>query len=121
MIKRGVCLLLSLFLVSAGVTASAAVVSTHDAITMEDRQQRVDSAKRELAREDVKQAMVLLGVDPAHAQDRVDVLSDAELTQLSAELEELPAGGGILGLIGGVFVVLLILELTGVIDIFKKL
>jgi hypothetical protein len=32
----------------------------------------------------------------------------------------LPAGGSLLGLIGAVFVVLLILEVTGVIDIFKK-
>ena len=34
--------------------------------------------------------------------------------------EQLPAGGDILALIGVVFVVLLILELVGVIDIFKK-
>ena len=35
-------------------------------------------------------------------------------------LRSAPAGGDILALIGAVFVVLLVLELTGVIDIFKK-
>jgi uncharacterized membrane protein (Fun14 family) len=41
--------------------------------------------------------------------------------QLSSQIESLPAGGdSVLVLIGAVFVVLLILELTGVIDIFKK-
>ena len=37
-----------------------------------------------------------------------------------ADMRNAPAGGDALALIGAVFVILLILELTGVIDIFKK-
>ena len=48
-------------------------------------------------------------------------LSDAELAQLEGRLQQLPAGGSALGLVGAVFLVLLILEITGVVDIFKKL
>jgi uncharacterized membrane protein (Fun14 family) len=39
---------------------------------------------------------------------------------LADGLDEAPAGGDALAVIGIVFLVLLILELTGVIDIFKK-
>jgi hypothetical protein len=73
-----------------------------------------------MARHDVQQAMIQLGVDPVEADLRVAALSGPELAQLQGQLEQLPAGGSLLGLIGAVFVILLILEVTGVIDIFKK-
>jgi len=41
------------------------------------------------------------------------------LAELNSQLDSLPAGG-VLALIGAVFVVLLILELTGVINVFSK-
>ena len=60
-------------------------------------------------------------MDPASAMTRAAALSDAELAQVAQEMQTLPAGGdGFFAVIGIVFVVLLILELTGVIDIFKK-
>jgi hypothetical protein len=40
---------------------------------------------------------------------------------LAGRLEELPAGGDLLAVVGITFVVILILELVGVIDIFKKI
>ncbi len=103
----------------AVTSAAAAVVGTSPALAMESRQQRLAAAEAALARADVQAAMVRLGVDPAEARSRVASLDDAELAQLTERLEALPAGG-LLELIGAVFVILLILELTGVIDIFKK-
>jgi hypothetical protein len=43
-----------------------------------------------------------------------------ELRSLAGQMSGMPAGGDALAVIGIVFIVLLILELTGVIDIFKK-
>ena len=99
--------------------AVAAVVGTADALGMEQRGARLAAVQAGLARSDVQQAMVQLGVDPLQAQLRVAALSEQELAQLQGQLDQLPAGG-VLELIGAVFLVLLILELTGVIDIFKK-
>jgi len=65
--------------------------------------------------------MVELGVDPRQAELRVAALSDQELAQLDTRLDSLPAGEGALALVGAVFLVLMILEFTGVIDIFKKI
>ena len=110
-------------LVCAGFSTgvAAAVIDTQQAVAMQAREQRVAAANATLAREDVRSAMIELGVDPQQAQLRVASLSDAELTQLEGQLQQLPAGGSALGLVGAVFLVLLILEITGVVDIFKKL
>ena len=48
-------------------------------------------------------------------------LSAAELAQLDGRLDQLPAGAGIVEVVGVVFVVLLILELVGVTDIFTAI
>jgi len=119
--SKVIAIVLSSALIWAGftTTAAAAVVPTSEALTMERPAERLAAVQARLARSDVQQAMIALGVDPVEAQLRVAALDERELVQLQAHLEELPAGG-ILALIGAVFLVLLILEYTGVIDIFKK-
>ncbi len=121
--KKLMAVALSGSLVCAGFSTgvAAAVIDTQQAVAMQAREQRVAAANATLAREDVRSAMIELGVDPQQAQLRVASLSDAELTQLEGQLQQLPAGGSALGLVGAVFLVLLILEITGVVDIFKKL
>ena len=54
-----------------------------------------------------------------HGAARVAALSTEELRQLKLQIDELPAGG-LLAVIGVVFVVLLILELVGVTNIFNN-
>ena len=121
--KKLMAVALSGSLVCAGFSTgvAAAVIDTQQAVTMQAREQRIAAASATLAREDVRSAMIELGVDPQQAQLRVASLSDAELAQLAGQLQQLPAGGSALGLVGAVFLVLLILEITGVVDIFKKL
>ena len=74
-----------------------------------------------LARQEVREAIIQLGVAPDEAQQRVLALSPEELVLVEEQLDSLPAGGNaILVVLGIVFLVLLVLELTGTIDIFKK-
>ena len=119
--RKFIAFFLSATLAWAGLTASAAaaVVGTSEALALERPGVQLAAVQAGLARSEVKQAMVQLGVDPVEAQLRVAALGERELAQLQGRLDQLPAGG-IFALIGAVFVVLLILELTGVIDIFKK-
>ena len=100
--------------------AQAGVISTQQALSAEVRAAKETQIRASLARDDVRQAMQRMGVDPADAQLRVAALSDAELQQLKGQLDQLPAGGGALAVIGVVFVVLLILELVGVTNIFNR-
>jgi len=101
-------------------TASAGVIGTQDYLSAEARAGHLADINAALSRADVQEKLVSLGVNPADAVTRVAALSDAELAQMADQIETLPAGGDLLAVIGIVFVVLLILELTGVTDIFKK-
>ena len=58
---------------------------------------------------------------PEDAQKRVASLSESELRQLASTVENQPAGGGAIVVIGVLFLVLIILELVGVTDIFKQI
>ena len=119
--RRACVALVSVTLVSLGVQmpAAASVVSTADAIAAGEGAARavVDSA---LARADVQQKLAEMGVDRAAIEGRLAALSPEEIRSLADQIQGAPAGGDVLAVIGIVFVVLLILELVGVIDIFKK-
>jgi hypothetical protein len=99
--------------------ASAAIVDT-EALIAPSRDTDLAAVRAQLDRQDVRQQMQELGVDAASIESRLASLNDRELHQLAQEMQSAPAGGDILALIGAVFVVLLVLELVGVIDIFKK-
>lgn len=74
-----------------------------------------------LERQDVADQLTALGVDPLDVQARVANLSDAEILTLEQRLDQQIAGGDAIGVIGTVFLVLLILELVGVTDVFKSI
>ena len=107
-------------LVGFASQSTAEVIGTAEAMAAEAREARVAEVQALMSRDDVAQAMVRLGVDPDDARQRVAVLSDAELEQLQHDLETAPAGGQLLAALGIVLIVLVILELTGAIDIFKR-
>jgi hypothetical protein len=79
-----------------------------------------DIVNSALAREQVRAQLAAMGVDAARVDARIAAMTDAELASLAGEVEQLPAGGDALAVIGIVFLVLLILEAVGVTDIFKK-
>lgn len=111
----------SLLFAQLMIPAHAAVVQTQQYLQVQDRAALIATIDATLARDDVRQELVALGVDPAAALARAAALSDAELEQLAGQLESLPAGGdSALVVIGIVFLVLLILEVTGIINIFHK-
>jgi hypothetical protein len=111
----------SMLATSLQSAAYGGVISTQQYLTAIDREatrQRIDSV---LAREEVRDRLEQYGVDPAAVDERLAALTDHELQQLATDLESMPAGGSLLGVIGIAFIVLLILELVGVIDIFNKI
>lgn len=102
-------------------TASAGVIGTTEYLTATDRAGQIASVQAAMSRADVRAQLEKYGVDPADAMVRVASLTDSELADVSQRMDSLPAGGdGFIAVIGIVFIVLIILEWTGVIDIFKK-
>ena len=121
--RRSCVALLSVSLVSLGMQtpAAAGIVGTADAIAVTQQQNDLAVVRDALARADVREQMVTLGVDPAEVDGRLGALTAPELARLAGNIKEAPAGGdSALAILGIVFLVLLVLELTGTIDIFKK-
>jgi hypothetical protein len=124
-ITRLICSTLILALTVAGVPqrASAAQVDTQTLIQDGGGAARVTRLQAQLSRRDVQRAMISLGVNPVAASERVAGLTDDEIVRLEHELDKLPAGGdgGILEILGVVFLVLIILDLVGVTHVFRSL
>jgi hypothetical protein len=122
MSKRFVVYALCLALLNLGspLVAQAEIVTTLQAVEATTRAQDLATVNAALAREEVRAQFASLGVNPAQVESRVAALTDSELRTLAGQMAELPAGADALAVIGIVFLVLLILEAVGVIDIFKK-
>ena len=75
-----------------------------------------------LQQDAVREHLVAMGVDPSQVEARLAALSPAELAQLSARIDQMPAGGDGIGAVVVailiVFLVLLITDLAGLTDVF---
>ncbi len=93
--------------------AQAAMVTTdqviEDSTAADDRARVMDF----MAREDVRQELQALGVDPDEAARRATTLSDDEIRQIAGRLDELPAGQeeGVIQVLGVTMVISLIILL----------
>ncbi len=67
---------------------------------------------------DMHDALTRMGVDPADAETRIARLTDAEIADLNARLDQLPAGAGALEVAVVVFLILVVTDLIGLTNIF---
>lgn len=99
-------------------TAQADMIATPD--IARDAQLQTDRASLQqlLARTDVADYLTAHGVNPADVQNRINNLSEAELTAFQNRLGQLPAGGDGLGVVVAILVIFILLDVAGVTDIF---
>lgn len=71
-----------------------------------------------LARADVQDQLLKQGVDLDEVEARVAALSDAEAQQMADQLEQLPAGAGVIGALFAVFIILLVTDILGLTDVY---
>lgn len=112
---------ISLLGVSLPSTAVAGVIGTQAQLQVEQGAERLARVDALLSRERVQDQLLAFGVEPAEVKGRLSALTGEELRMLDERLAQLPAGGDALAVVGIVFLVLLILELVGVTDIFKRI
>lgn len=101
--------------------APAGMIGTEQLLAHETRTRTLERLDVLLASEKVAGQLAALGVDDAMIAERLEALSDAELITLQGRIDEYAAGGDVLGLVGAVFVVLLILEVLGVTNVFTSI
>lgn len=122
MLRNFIVRLVSLSLLSLGLAqaSGAAMIGTQQVVQIEARDARLIRVETILGRDDVARQLVAFGVDPLVVQSRVGNMTDAELLALEGKLDKQVVGGDAVAIIGVVFLVLLILEVVGVTDIFKR-
>ncbi len=103
------------------LNAHAGIITPGQAINAQAEIDHLQNVQSFLARDDVRQNLETLGVDPQTASERAAALSPAELAELSADIDALPPAGGLLEVLGVLLVVLLVLELLGVTNIFTSI
>lgn len=112
----------AVLLVSMGLTSlpvQAVTISTEEAVQMSAPASTGREALTDLlARADVQAELARLGVDPALAAERVAALSDAEVASLHQRMDDVAAGGSVVGAIVFIFVLLLVTDILGLTKVF---
>ncbi|HLU62447.1 MAG TPA: PA2779 family protein [Gammaproteobacteria bacterium] len=106
------------FLAALLAPAHAGVISTQEYVAAEQAAADRALVTQLLQREDVRERMLGMGVDAADVDRRVAALSDAEVAELADRMESLPAGAGVLETLLIVALVFVILDITGVTDVY---
>lgn len=98
--------------------AQAGMIGTEAVVNAAQTQQNRDRLHSALNRDDVQTQLLARGVDPAQVQARVDSLTDEEMQTLATNMDQLPAGGSVVGALVLIFLVLLLTDLMGLTNIF---
>jgi hypothetical protein len=100
----------------------AAMVATDATIYDNNAEEARDYLKSLISRNDIRKSLLDKGIDPNELKMRVESLSDSEAIAVADQIEQLPAGGGAIGIIIGaaliVFLVLLATDILGYTDVF---
>ena len=88
-------------------SADAAMVDTSEILTAADRAELVSA----LERQDVRDELLALGVDPEAALARIDQMTDEEIAELKGNIGELPAGADI-GVVELLLIIIIIILLV---------
>lgn len=112
-------LVCSTALLGTPLTAQAGVVSSGEAFSSIQQSEARAKVNAVLAREDVRSVLSARGLSAEQAEQRVKAMTDAEVTLLAGRIDQLPAGGDVLGLLFTVFIVLLVTDILGLTKVFS--
>ncbi len=120
-----ICLAVIMFLIAAPVqSVPAAMIDTETIMDSARGQEAREYLRQLLARKDIQDAIVAQGIDSNEAWARINSLSDQEVISIAEQIDRLPAGAGsgvveflVVTILVG-FIVLVVLDLTGVTDVF---
>ncbi len=102
-------------------TAQAAMVSTDTIVASTSQQETRQQVMAILDQEEARDTLLSLGVEPAEVEQRVQNMSTAELQAFSQQVEDMQAGGSVVGAVVLIFVILIVLDLLGTTNIFPAI
>lgn len=121
--QRFISSMMIIMMLSLGVSkiSMAGIVTTTQLV---DEQQTVierDQIRDWLARDEVRKQLTALGVDVKSAQARVNSMTSEEVHTMATNMNNMPAGAGVLEAAALVLLILVLLDIAGVTDIFPNI
>ena len=117
--NRILTLVLSLLLICAPISqAQAAIIANAQLIEQVQQANDKDVLLQTINRVDVQEQLLGMGVNTAELESRINQMTQQEIAQLSQQINDLPAGGDLLGIIVLLFIVFIITDVIGATDIF---
>lgn len=102
--------------------AHAAMISTAEILKQTQQDHERERLRTVFDRSEVRRQLEAWGVKGEEAKAWVDSLTDEEIAEITARIDQMPAGAGALGTLVGVaflvFLVLLITDILGYTDVF---
>ncbi len=98
---RCLAMLLAVLIFNAGIAtrAHAGLITTPESQIMIERTADLDTVRQVLENKIVSQRLNELGYSPGEVDQRLTMLSDAELSRLAKNVKNINVGGGVLGAI----------------------
>ena len=119
LLRRPIAIFLSILLALMPLLpAQAAMIGNQQIINQNQSHQTHDSLHQLLQQETARQQLQAWGVSPDQIRNRIDSLTDAELARINQQVNDLDAGGSVLGVLLVVFIVFVITDVIGATDIF---
>ena len=119
LLRRSTAIFLSILLALMPLLpAQAAMIGNEQIVSQSQSQQTRDSLQQLFEQEIARQQLQAWGVNPDQIKSRIDSLTDAELARFNQQVNDLQAGGDVLGILLVIFLVFIITDVIGATDIF---
>lgn len=99
----------------------ANLISNDAYLASSERQELNQRILQRLNAPDAADAMVRFGVAPEDVEQRLAHLTTEELQQLAERADDLPAGEGVIGIVLGVILIFVLLDLLGATNVFPAI
>ena len=117
--NRILTLTVSVLLICAPVSqAQAAIIANAQLIDQVQLANDKEALLQTINRVDLQEQLLVMGVTTADIESRINQMTQQEIAQLNQQINELPAGGDVLGIILIIFIVFVITDVIGATDIF---
>ena len=119
LLRRLTAVFLSILLaITPLLPVQAAVIGNDQIVNQGLSNQTRDGLQRLFEQETAQQQLQEWGVNPDQIQSRIARLTDAELARINQQVNDLHAGGDVLGILLVIFLVFVITDIFGATDIF---
>ena len=121
--QRFISSLMIIMMLSLGVSkiSMAGIVTTAELVNAQQTVFEREQVRGWLARDEVRKQLTAMGVDVKAAQARVNSMTAQEVHAMATNMNNMPAGAGVLETAVLVLLILILLDIAGVTDIFPNI